>query len=255
MSEWTRLLQPPAPWAWAIGVPLVIGGLAWALRMVRRSAFLAGVPAGAIVLYLGGGGGFIVLFWFFLLGTLLTRLGYSVKESRGVAEAQGGRRGAAHVAANCGVGLLVLALRAILQGGPAPGPADPFWWAAFAGSFATAASDTASSEIGQLWGRRTVLLPSLRPVPVGTQGAVSLEGLAGGLGASVAIAGGAAAAGLIDVRGLVAVALAGFGGNLLESLAGSWGRRALPHGLLNFANTVAGAVLAVLLSLLAGAGK
>ena len=255
MPEWIGHLQPPAPLAWAIGILLVVGGAAWVLRLVRRSAFIAGVPLGAVVLYLGGGAGFIVLFWFFLLGTLLTRLGYSIKEGRGVAEAQGGRRGAPHVAANCGTGLLLLIARAAAQGGPAPGSGDPLWWAAFAGSFATAASDTASSEIGQLWGRRTVLLPTLRPVPVGTQGAVSIEGLLAGLGASTAIAAAALAVGLLDGRGFVAVALAGFVGNLLESLAGSRGRRALPHGLLNFANTVAGALLAAFGAFLFGAGR
>ena len=38
--------------------------------------------------------------------------------------------------------------------------------------------------------------------------------------------------------------LGGFIGNFLESLAGTWGRRALPHGWLNFANTAVGAGLA-----------
>jgi len=243
------LLAPPAPWAWALLLPVAIGLLAWALRWVRRSAVPAGVLLGMVVLRLGGLGGFLVLFGFFLLGTALTRLGYSVKEARGVAEEQGGRRGASHVAANCAMGLLVLAVRGALDAAgrlpaAAPGGLEGALWAAYLGSFAAAASDTASSETGQLWGRRTVLLPSLRPVPVGTQGAVSLEGLAGGLVAAVAIAALGLALGLIDAAGSLAVALAGFLGNLLESVAGTRGRRVLPHGLLNFANTVAGAVLA-----------
>jgi uncharacterized protein (TIGR00297 family) len=243
-------LFPPAPWAWAVLLPLALGLAAWVLRVVRRSAFLAGVPLGILVLRLGGFGGFSLLAAFFLLGTALTRLGYTVKEARGVAEEQGGRRGASHVAANCGAGLLLLVLRAVLAAAgawPAAAgrPAEPVvFWAALAGSFAAALSDTASSEIGQLWGRRTVLLPSFRPVPVGTQGAVSLEGLGAGLGAAAIVAALALALALVDARGAVAVALAGFLGNLLESLAGSGGRRLLPHGLLNFTNTVVGAALA-----------
>ena len=59
---------------------------------------------------------------------------------------------------------------------------------AFAGAFATAAADTASSEIGKLWGRRTFLITTLRPVPRGTEGAVSLEGTLAGVAASALVA-------------------------------------------------------------------
>jgi uncharacterized protein (TIGR00297 family) len=117
-------------------------------------------------------------------------------------------------------------------------------WAAFAASFATAASDTSSSEIGQLLGRHPVSPRTFRRVPVGTEGAVSVEGLVAGLAASTVIGAVAFALRLVDGGGWVAVALAGFLGNVLESLAGSWGRRALPHGWLNFANTAVGAALA-----------
>jgi uncharacterized protein (TIGR00297 family) len=237
-------LSPPASLALTFGLPLGLGALALALGWVRRSAFFAGVPLGAVVLWLGGLGGFLVLLGFFLWGTAVTRLGYSAKEAKGLAEDQGGRRGSSHVVANCGAGLLVLGLRAILVGtGSADGvPADPLLWAAFVGSFAAAASDTTSSEIGQLYGKRTVSLRSLRSVPVGTEGAVSLEGLLGGLVAAgvLAILGGFL--GLLSPFGILAVTLGGFLGNLMESLAGSWGRRMLPHGGLNFANTVVGAL-------------
>jgi hypothetical protein len=73
-SPWSRVARAGAGW-------------------VRPSAFVAGIPLGALVLWLGGLGGFLVLLAFFLLGTGLTRLGYSVKAARGVAEAAGGRRG------------------------------------------------------------------------------------------------------------------------------------------------------------------
>jgi uncharacterized protein (TIGR00297 family) len=237
-------LGPPAGWPWALVVPLVLGLAGWGLRVVRRSAFFAGVPLGILVMRLGGIAGFAVLFAFFLLGTLLTRLGYAVKEARGVAEAMGGRRGASHVAANCGAGLLLLVIRDIaVHLGTSPA-GETLLWAAFAGSFAAAASDTSSSEIGQLLGRHPVSPRTLRPVPVGTEGAVSVEGLLAGLGAAILIGGLAYALRLVDGPGWVAVALAGFLGNVVESLTGAWGRRALPHGWLNFANTAVGAALA-----------
>jgi len=262
MVELHSSLAPPAPWTLAIGIPLVMGALAWALRVVRRSAFLAGVPAGVLVLKLGGLAGFLVLTAFFLLGTALTRFGFSAKEARGVAEEAGGRRGASHVLANCGLGLLLLIAGAVFgitgaisrvsaAGTDEVGATGAvLLWAAFVGSFATAASDTSSSEIGQLYGRHPISLRTFRPVPIGTQGAVSLEGLLAGLAAAGIMAGVGRAVGFLDGWGWVAVTAGGFLGNVMESLAGTWGRRFLPHGLLNFTNTAVGATLAAALTAL-----
>jgi len=238
-------LAPPAAWPLAIGLPVALGITAFALRWVRRSGALVGIPLGALVLRLGGLGGFLVLTAFFLLGTGLTRLGYARKEAQGVAEGAGGRRGASHAMANCGTGLLVLLLRALLQ---PDGLGSALLWAAYVGSFAAAASDTASSEVGQLIGKHPISPRTFRPVAVGTEGAVSLEGTLAGVGAAAVLAGVGAAFGLLSVAGMVAVTIGGFLGNFLESLAGSWGRKVLPHGLLNFANTAVGAVASALLT-------
>ncbi len=242
-------LSPPAAWPWIVGLPLGLGGLALALGWVRRSAFIAGVPFGALVLWLGGLGGFFILTAFFLWGTAVTRLGYSAKAAKGVAEEQGGRRGSSHVLANCGTGLLILILRAVLvRSGTLDLNtmdgllAEAVLWVAFVASFAAAASDTSSSEIGQLYGRNTVSLRTFRAVPVGTEGAVSMEGLLGGLGAAFVLGVVGAGLGVISWKGAAAVGLGGFLGNFMESLAGTWGRKMLPHGGLNFANTVVGAL-------------
>lgn len=232
----------PAPWALSLLLPLLLAGTAYALRLVRGSAVAAGVPLGALVLRLGGPGAFGVLLAFFLLGTILTRVGYQAKERRGVAEGAGGRRGAPHVAANCGLGLLLLITRAAMVG--SIDAASGLLWVAYLGSFATAASDTSSSEIGQLLGRHPISLRTFRRVRIGTEGAVSLEGLLAGAAAAFVIALVGRGFGLVDWIGVVAVTSGGFLGNLAESFAGTWGRRALPHGWLNFANTAAGAALA-----------
>ena len=239
-----HLMQPPAPWAWALGIPLVVGLAAALFRVVRVSAFFAGFPLGILVLRLGGLGGFLVLSGFFVLGTVLTRVGFHAKDALGVAEEAGGRRGASNVFANCGAGLLLLLARAVLAGRGLQPAGEGVLWAAFVGSFATAASDTGSSEIGQLLGRHPISLRTFRPVPVGTQGAVSLEGLAAGLLAAALMAALGWGLGLLHAGSALAVTLGGFLGNVMESLAGTWGRRVLPHGMLNFANTVIGAALA-----------
>jgi uncharacterized protein (TIGR00297 family) len=236
-------LLPPAPWSLAVGLPLGLGASAWGLRMVRRSAFLAGVPVGVFVARTGGIAGFLVLLGFFLLGTVLTRIGYAAKAARGVAEDAGGRRGASHVLANCGAGLLLLLMRVAFGHENSGTAGSALLWAAYVGSFATAASDTSSSEIGKLIGRHPISPRTLRPVAVGTQGAVSLEGTVAGLLAAALMALLGLALGLLSWPGVAAVTMGGFLGNLLESLAGTWGRRVLPHGMLNFTNTAIGAAL------------
>ena len=120
-------------------------------------------------------------------------------------------------------------------------------------SLATAAADTTASEIGQLLGRRAFLPLSLRRVPVGTEGAISVEGTLAGLlaGLAGALAGILAAGRLFPqaVFGWTLVALvtaSAFLGSYLESIAGSWNRkqeRPVPNGVLNFFNTAVGAVL------------
>lgn len=240
----SAIFAPPAGWPLAVGLPIALGILAFLLRWVRRSALLAGIPLGVVVLRLGGLGGFLVLTAFFLLGTGLTRLGYARKEAAGVAEEAGGRRGASHALANCGAGLLILVLRAVLHPG-AEGSA--LLWAAYVGAFASAASDTASSEIGQLIGKHPISPRTMRPVAVGTEGAVSAEGTLAGVAAAGVLAGVGAIFGLLSPLGVIAVTIGGFLGNFLESLAGTWGRKLLPHGLLNFANTVVGAIASALL--------
>ena len=79
----------------------------------------------------------------------------------------------------------------------------------------------AGSEIGQLWGRRTFLITSLRPVPPGTEGAVSLEGTLGGLLGGAAVAAVGALAGLYVWRWVPTIAIAGLLGSLAESVIGT----------------------------------
>jgi uncharacterized protein (TIGR00297 family) len=117
---------------------------------------------------------------------------------------------------------------------------------AFAGAFATAASDTASSEIGQLLGRRTYLVTTFRPVPRGTEGAVSLEGTLAGVFASLVIAALGAGLGLFSWKGVPVVAFAAFVGTTFESVVGAAleKRQLLDNEALNFLNTLVGALVA-----------
>ncbi len=110
---------------------------------------------------------------------------------------------------------------------------------------------------------KTPFLPlTLRRVPVGTEGAISIEGtVAGAVAASIVAALGAilwrlrvldgllpgsgASARLTAVAALL-LAVSAIAGSWLESVVGSWNRtrvRPLSNGTLNFLNTAVGALL------------
>lgn len=221
----------------AVGVNLLLAGAAYAAGSVRRSGVIGGLLVGIPIALFTGWRGFLVLGGMFVIGTLLTRLGYARKHALGTAEEQRGARGASHALANAGVAALCAA-------GSWAAP-HPLWAVAMTGALATSAMDTAGSEIGPLWGKRTVSLRNFAPVPPGTEGAVSLEGTAAGLGVALALAVLGAVTGFISFGALAPVVLAAWGGNLYEGVLGS--RRLLPHTWLNATNTLVGALLAVLL--------
>jgi uncharacterized protein (TIGR00297 family) len=181
---------------------------------------------------------------YLVMGSLVTRLGWLQKQTAGLAEARGGRRGPENVWGSALVGALLalLACRAPLAWQPA-------LQLAFASSFAAKLADTFGSEIGKRWGRHTVLITSLRPVPAGTEGAISLEGTAasvvgGGLMALVMLGLGVIA-GLPAWSAVTAVALLA---TLAESVIGatlqsrlSW----LSNEAVNALQTLLAALLAI----------
>jgi uncharacterized protein (TIGR00297 family) len=119
-----------------------------------------------------------------------------------------------------------------------------------AAAFATAASDTLGSEIGQLYGRRPFLLTTFRPVAPGTEGAVSVEGTLAGVAGSALLGAIAASLGLFAWPWLWIVVVAAFVGTTFESYLGAiWGRDArIGNETMNFLNTVVGAGAAILLA-------
>lgn len=123
------------------------------------------------------------------------------------------------------------------------------WRVGFVTAFATKLSDTFGSELGKAYGKTTYLITSLKRVPKGTEGAVSLEGTLAGIFASCVIA--AASYGLHLLSSPVQIAqviLAAFIATTMESYIGaifqdriSW----LNNELVNLIMTVLGAGMAI----------
>ncbi len=221
----------------ALAVNALAAALMGGLKIVSRSGALAGGILGFLILTFGGWGAYALLWTFFLAGTLATKLGFRRKKALGVAQADSGRRGAAHAVANCLVpaALTLLGVRSI----------------AFVGAFAAALADTLGTEIGTLYGKRSVSPLTLRPLPPGTPGAVSLAGTAASLAGGAAIAAAGAGLGLVPPGLAWAAALGGFLGALAESVLSAMGRRfffRLDHEFANALNTFLGAMLALRLA-------
>ena len=221
----------------ALLVTALFAALAHVLGMVSRGGALGGFAVGATIYYCLGLQGFAVLALFVVGGSLLTRLGYGRKRRAGTAEAGGGRRGARNALANAGVAVLCALLAALTS--------IEVFAAAFVASLGAAFADTAESEVGQLYARAPRLISTMRRVPSGTDGAVSLQGTLAGLAAATLTAAAGLALGLLEgPASALVVALAGFLGTVADSLVGALAPR-VGNELTNVVCTLVAAALAL----------
>ncbi len=227
-----------------LAVNAAIAVAAFRARSIDLAGAVSAVAIGTAITAGLGLPGLALMVAFFVLGSATTKLGYRLKAARGIAQEKGGARGWRHAWANGGVP----ALLAVLAGMAPPGLRD-LLALAYASAVATAAADTCSSEVGKAYGRRPVLVTSLRPVPPGTEGAISLEGTLGGFLGALAVGAAGVATGLFGWPAALVVAVAGLLGSLAESLLGTVAERRgwMDNNLLNAANTAIGALLSTLI--------
>ena len=187
--------------------------------------------------------GYVVVMFYFLVGVGVTKIGKDIKEAAGIAEGRGGLRGPENVWGSALVGTLcaiaVMFTPELWQG---------FFTLGYVASFSTKLSDTAASEIGKAYGKRTFLITTLKPVPAGTEGAVSLEGTLAGIVASALIAVVGYGVGLVSVFGIVLCMFAAFIATNLESVIGATIQEKfdlLTNEVVNIINTLIGAIAAM----------
>ncbi len=223
--------------AWAVSAAFAL--LVWLLRSATGPAAVLGGVICCILLLAQAHGGpwertaFPELLALFILTFGATRFGRRHKERLGTSEPKTGRR-AAQVIANLGVA------------GLCAGAASSWLFLACVAALAEATADTVSSELGQVLGGRTVLLTTLREVPPGTDGGISVAGTLLGAAAALAIAAIAWATRPVSLPGAALVFLAGTAGLLLDSLLGATVERRgwLGNDLVNFTSTALAAALA-----------
>jgi len=226
----------------ALAVNTGVAAAGYFARTVTAPGAVVGATLGLTIQLTAGWGGWTLLIVTFALAVVTSRLGLRRKTLLGIAEERGGRRGAGNAFANTGVAAIAAVLSALTY---ATGPA----LAAFVAALAAGGSDTAASEIGKAWGRRTYLVRTCRPVPPGTSGAVSLEGTVAGLIGAFGLGGLGVAAGLIPAGALLPVVAGATIGAFAESVLSSTLEAAgvVNNDVLNFLNTAIAAGAVVLL--------
>jgi uncharacterized protein (TIGR00297 family) len=227
---------------------LAFAALARLLRGVTNGGALAGVTV-CFLLYLGGGlGAFAALIIVFLLAWSSTRLGYQRKTNLGIAEEKYGRN-ACQVLANLGVAAVCAALYRLYG--------TEVLLLASAAAMSEAAGDTFSSEIGKLLSLSPRLITTWRPVPAGTDGAVSALGTTAGLLAACLVSLVCVVTNFLPARWMVVSVAAAFCGMIVDSFLGAklqhhsaGDRKILNNDAVNFFSSLSAALIAVLLGLL-----
>jgi uncharacterized protein (TIGR00297 family) len=193
---------------------LLAGALAFGARAARalsRGGAIAALAVGTAVT-IAGWPWAIVLIAFFLTSTALSRFKRAKREARiGRIVEKGDERDAFQVLANGGV-FAAAALAATATGQLA-------WTAAALGALAAAAADTWATEVGTLAGGLPRSVVSLRPLPPGTSGAITVSGTLSSIAGAAFIAGVAYLTGLHSA--LVAVFVGGVVGSLADSFVGA----------------------------------
>lgn len=231
----------------AAGISVAFGLIVWGVRAATGAAAATGGLITAC-LYLHSPGWrtpLIPLAAMLVLTLAATRIGRERKEEVGTAEDKHGRK-ASQVAANLGAAALAsIPLTAAQLFDPSP----QWLLASLAGisaALAEATADTLSSELGQVFGGEPRLFTTMRPVPSGTDGGVTLAGTAAGCLGAAAVTAIAAATLALGWRTSGIVFGCGVLGLFVDSLLGAiFERRGwINNDVVNFLSTAIAAFLA-----------
>lgn len=244
----------PEELPYALAINVALGVTIVSMRFATVPATVLGVIIGVLVFFFAHWPGYLLLVLFVVAGSGLSRVGWDRKAKLGAAEAHGGRRCIENVAANLGVPAICCLIY------PASGGNGAFLMA-YAGAVVAALADTVSAEIGVLSVAQPVLITTRKPVPHGTNGAVSLLGF-GAAALSCIVAGALAWSDGFLARALseassksartMAIAagilvLAGMLGTIVDSLLGATIEdrvAGVGKGAVNFVCTLTGALVA-----------
>ncbi len=194
---------------------------------------------GFILLYFCGFKYLILLLSFFVLGVIVSKVGYEKKKDKNIYESC---RSLKNVLAN-GLIPVIFAILIVLS----------FKWALFGyiSSIAAATSDTFSSELGVLSNENPRLITTFEVVEKGTDGAITIFGLLSGILGAFLIG----VIGYIffgDLRIILCSTIGGISGNLVDSLVGALFERRgiLNNEHVNLIATVVGGIVGIFVAMI-----
>ncbi len=230
-------------WLLAFGLNALLIVLASRLPLLTSKGWIHAGILGTILWGCLGFRGWISVVLYLILGYLVTRLGFKQKQKAGLAEARGGTRGPENVWGSAATGAFLALLYKATVG------LESLILVGFAASFSAKLADTFGSEIGKRWGSRTFLITSLRPVPAGTEGAISIEGTIASLFGSILMTIVMCTLSLISFREhAFFVCFSGFIATIIESYLGVFVQNRftwMSNELVNSVQTSIGATLAI----------
>ena len=236
-------------WFWAFIINFIIILFAHRLPFLTRAGWIHSGILGTLLLGCIGWKAWLAVALYLLLGTVVTKIGFSFKKSKGIAEGRGGKRGPENVWGSAATGALLAIIYKASNGS-----GEYLLFVAFSSSFSAKLADTFGSEIGKRWGRKTYLITNLKSVPAGTDGAISLEGTFASFVGSLLM-------GLIMYKlyfltsylSLSIVIISGFIATLMESYFGALFQdriRWMSNELVNFFQTIFAATISILLAII-----
>jgi uncharacterized protein (TIGR00297 family) len=224
----------------AVIIGFTFAYFAYRSKTADLSGLFSSALVGIILLVFADAKWFLIMLVFFILGSAATRYKFEYKKRIGVEQGQSGARGYRNVFANGMVATAAAVLFGVFG--------QPVFIVMYVGSVATAAADTLASEIG-VTGGIPYLITTLKKVPIGTNGGVTVVGelvaLIGGLVVSLV----AFLLGVITLPMVLICTLAGFAGTNIDSLIGATleNRGFLGNAGTNLLATIGGGLVAVLL--------
>jgi uncharacterized protein (TIGR00297 family) len=230
----------------AVIIGFTFGYFAFRSRTADLSGLFSAALVGIILLVFAAPQGpswFLIMLTFFILGSAATKYKFEYKKRIGVEQGQSGARGYRNVFANGIIAAAAAVLFGVFQ--------QPVFVVMYVGSVATAAADTLASEIG-VTGGIPRLITTLKQVPIGTNGGVTITGelvaFFGGLIVSLV----AMLLNVITPQMMIICTVAGFVGTNIDSIVGATleNRGFLGNAGTNLLATLGGGIFSVAVYLL-----
>jgi len=199
-----------------IFLSLVVSLLAWRTHALSTSGMLAALLTGSLIFGLGGLPWAALLLGFFISSSALSKAFARRKAAINEKYAKGSQRDWGQVLANGGLGTLLALVYAAK-------PGQTWTWVAFAGAMAAVNADTWATELGVFSAIPPRLISNGNTVEAGTSGGVTPLGYLAALGGAAFIAAVAAAftPGRNILIELTVIILGGVAGSSFDSLLGA----------------------------------